>query len=194
MTFIRYVRGTRSRRPIAVDRARSGPLEATTPVDAILPVARVNPRLSMGAERYGEALQRDALFGDGPPLRSIMTSPVRVIEANRCIETGRRIMLEGAFHHLPVVDEQGKLTGMLADRDILRWSIDAPSERPVGEVMSADIVAADGATRARDAVLLMLEHAIRSLPVVNDQDEVIGIVTTRDILRWVAHETLSGRA
>jgi len=82
--------------------------------------------------------------------------------------------------------------GMFTERDLLRCILDDPRllERPVGDVMTQPVVTARPDQEVVDAFELMNANEVRRLPVV-DAGRLVGIVTERDLLRWVgqvAHE------
>lgn len=86
----------------------------------------------------------------------------------------------GRFRRLPVV-ENGKLVGILTERDIRNHWGYLDSTR-VDAAMTADPVTITPRISAEDAARLMLEHKIGGLPVV-DNGELVGVVSTSDILR-----------
>jgi len=103
-------------------------------------------------------------------------------------------MEHGHFRHLPVVDEQGKLIGMLTDRDVRQikpslaftskeeaavqlWSIS------VQQAAVFDPVSIKPDQSLREAAELMLRWHVGGLPVVEDHDKLVGMLTYTDILR-----------
>jgi CBS-domain-containing membrane protein len=92
-----------------------------------------------------------------------------------------------ARHHcgiVPVVDADGKLCGIVTDRDIflpVGTRIRYPDELPVGEVMTTKVYAASPDDEASRALDLMKHHAIRRLPVVTANGRVVGIVSLDDL-------------
>ncbi len=123
----------------------------------------------------------------------IMTpDPVTVTPATT-LQEAVRLMMQGGFRRLPVVDEEGQLIGIVTDRD-LRLATDSPvvlherGEREylmthvtVGACMTPDPITVEPSTPAADAIRRMRDHRIGGLPVVMG-DELVGIVTVTDIL------------
>jgi acetoin utilization protein AcuB len=97
--------------------------------------------------------------------------------------------------HLPVVDGEGRLVGMLSDRDVrgvlgraLRGAGSPEAAAPmrptrVAEVMSRSPVALTESATVREAAAALAQHRIGALPIVNAAGQVIGIVSYVDILR-----------
>jgi acetoin utilization protein AcuB len=100
--------------------------------------------------------------------------------------------------HLPIVDEGGRLIGMLSDRDLgplmRTFTEDAEvehmvvplSRRRVAELMSSDVVSVDLESDLAEVIELMLDERIGAVPVVDDADNVVGIISYVDVLRAVA--------
>lgn len=103
-------------------------------------------------------------------------------------------MERGHFRHLPVIDENDKLIGMLTDRDIrlIRPSL-AFMRKEEAEVQLWSIAVQQAAvfdpvrvrpeSSLKEAADLMLRWHVGGLPVVDDHDKVIGMITYTDILR-----------
>jgi CBS domain-containing protein len=89
---------------------------------------------------------------------------------------------------LAVVDLHGRLRGMLTDRDIC-MAAHITGQRlqdlQVREAMAIDVVTTGPEETTRSAELLMREHRVRRLPVVDDRGHVVGMLTCNDLIRWV---------
>jgi acetoin utilization protein AcuB len=120
----------------------------------------------------------------------------------------RQLMLKERIRHLLVTDAQGLLVGIVTDRDIRLnlpsqatslsvWEINhLLTQLTVGEVMTRAVVTIGPDRDARDAAVLMLDHTIGALPVM-DGGRLIGIVTEADILRgfvWLSGGPPAGQA
>ena len=109
-------------------------------------------------------------------------------------------MEHGHFRHLPVVDENDQLIGMLTDRDIrlIRPSLAFMTKEDadvqlwsiaVQQAAVFDPVRVKPETPLKEAADLMLRWHVGGLPVVDDREKVISIVTYTDIFReFVGHE------
>jgi CBS domain-containing membrane protein len=121
----------------------------------------------------------------------IMTTAVLTIKVGNAISHADADMRLAGIRHLPVVDDRGRLVGMLSNRDLLA-SLARTRQKSVhvADVMTRDVKTISPDASARKAAALMLEHRIGSLAVVGDAGELVGVVTETDFLRLV-HELLS---
>jgi len=108
------------------------------------------------------------------------------VSVNEDAEEAIKFLFETGFRALPVVDESGKLIGMFSVTEALRYVKDEKifSQRKCEEIMSPAIVIrmSDDIGRAR---VLMREKNISTLPVVNEEDKLVGVVTVLDLLKAV---------
>jgi CBS domain-containing protein len=129
--------------------------------------------------------------------KDIMSSPVFTVEESTPVEKAAELMTAKAVTALPVIDAAGKLVGMVSESDLLWHHVPAdptahlrplpdtgPQQRPaaVGAVMSPYPVTTWPGADVAEVAADMLEHDVRSLPVLAD-GVVVGIVSRRDILR-----------
>jgi len=109
-------------------------------------------------------------------------------------------MEHGHFRHLPVIDDHGKVIGMLTDRDVrlIRPSLAFVNKEDaavqlwsiaVQQAAVFDPVKVTPETTLKEAAELMLRWQVGGLPVVGEKDKLIGIITYTDLLReLVGHE------
>lgn len=128
-------------------------------------------------------------------LSDIMTRTVVTVSMDDNLRDIRRIFERHRFHHVVVV-ESGKAVGIISDRDVLKHLspfIGKLSERPqdveclnrrAHQIMKRRLTYASPNTLVNDAVQLMIQKDLSCLPVLDETGRCIGIVTSRDMLRW----------
>lgn len=128
-------------------------------------------------------------------LETIMTKHVISVSMDETLRDIRRIFDQYKFHHVVVLDNC-QLAGVISDRDLLmnispfvgkvsERTMDAASlNRHAHQIMSRNVVTAPPETPIADAALMILNNHISCLPIVDENDAVVGIVTWRDLLRW----------
>jgi acetoin utilization protein AcuB len=123
-------------------------------------------------------------------------NPVTV-KANDSLKDAILKMEHGHFRHLPVLDENEKLTGILTDRDIrlVRPSLAFMNKEDAAEqlwsisVQQATVfypISVKPETTLKEAAELMLRWRVGGLPVVDHQEKVVGVITYTDLLRELA--------
>lgn len=129
----------------------------------------------------------------------LMSSPVLCAHLNQRITQLGRLFFELNIHHLPVIDAQGALIGILSASDVLKALIskvpqmESPDEDTinrhlsVGELMTPNPVSVPGSMPVKEAAELFSSHNFQSLPVV-DEGKLVGIITTRDLIKYLGKE------
>src|SRR5206468_10155843 len=84
------------------------------------------------------------------------------------------------------VTENGRLTGMITDRDIAVRVVAErkdPQSTTVREVASTDLVTVDPQQDLDEALRLMTQHQVRRLPVVEEDGRLVGVIAQADVAR-----------
>jgi len=121
----------------------------------------------------------------GQSIRDIMTSNPSTIEPDKNVVEAARIMKQEDAGVVPVT-ENGRLTGMVTDRDIaIRVVAEGkdPQSTAVREVASTDLVTIDPQQDLDEALRLMAKHQVRRLPVVEEDGRLVGLVAQADVAR-----------
>lgn len=134
---------------------------------------------------------------DPTRVRAIMQEKIVTVSAHERLSTVEDIMRLGRVRHMPVVSG-GKLVGVVSERDLLRSSLSSLSSHRTDErkaflyaieiarVMSQPPIVVSPDASIVQAARTMADAKIGCLPVVEDE-ELVGLVTETDVLRWVAH-------
>jgi CBS domain-containing protein len=140
-------------------------------------------------------------------VRDVMTRDVLTVGPQTSAKYAAELMATHGFAAIPVVDDQDHVLGIVAEADVLRDRLpedprlhlrrtdDAPHVPPllVEGVMTRDVRTVETTADLADVTRLVLEHQLRSLPVV-DGTRLVGIVSRRDLLRALVRSDEAIRA
>jgi CBS domain-containing protein len=118
-------------------------------------------------------------------VQQMMSSPVVHVAPDDSVADALRAMIDRDIGAVVVVDD-GRPVGVFTERDVSRRILDDPKllDRWVGDVMSAPVISVAPTDEVVFIFGLMTDRRIRRLPVV-EGDRLVGIITERDLLRWV---------
>jgi CBS domain-containing protein len=133
-------------------------------------------------------------------VREVMRSDVIFVRPDTSLITVAELLLDHHISGVPVVDSDGRLVGVISQTDLLRRQVEEEGE--AGPSLGAGLhlidsaVAADVMTRkvltvgqrdsVADAAKVMITAGVHRVPVVTKDDKLMGIVSTSDVVRWVA--------
>lgn len=140
-------------------------------------------------------------------VRDVMTRPVVTVGPGTSAKYAGELLAEHGFAALPVLDDDGRLVGIVAEADVLRDRLprdprlhlrrddDADTVLPllVRGVMSERVRCVDPTADVSDVAELFVEERLRSVPVV-DGERLVGIVSRRDLLRALVRTDAEIRA
>lgn len=121
----------------------------------------------------------------------LMTREVRTVRPEDSLQAAARILWEEEIGFLPVVDGEGRLAGVITDRDICMAAFTsgrALAELPVGRFMTKVVFAIRPQRTVADAELLMRSKHVHRLPVVDEGGQVVGVLSLDDLARETALE------
>ena len=113
----------------------------------------------------------------------IMTRPPHTLDVTASVMEAATAMRDGDFGDV-VILEEGRLCGILTDRDIVVRVLatgDDPSSVRVGDVCSRILTTVAASDGIGDAVRLIRAKAVRRLPVVDDENRLVGVVSQADV-------------
>lgn len=115
-------------------------------------------------------------------VRDVMTPNPRTVELSDTIQAVARIMRDEDTGAVPVVEDGTHVVGMITDRDIvIRAVADGDMECTVDDIVTDDPVCVTAEMSTAEAAELMAEHQVRRLPVVDEDENLIGIVSLGDL-------------
>lgn len=119
----------------------------------------------------------------------LMSDGVSTVGPDALVEDAAGLMLEKGIGSVVVVDEEGRLEGILTSTDFVRIVAERQpkDETPVSEYMTRDVKTTDVQTSIRDVADRMLELGFHHMPVVDRDDVVIGMISTTDLTGYLSH-------
>lgn len=117
-------------------------------------------------------------------IEQIMTGDVKFLSSVSNLDQAAQMMWEADCGALPVVNEDNKITGLLTDRDIAMAAYTQGQNLlniSVASAMANSIFSCKPGDDVQQALEIMGNQQIRRVPVVDDDDKVVGIVSLNDI-------------
>lgn len=133
-------------------------------------------------------------------VRDVMSSEVQTLGRNDQLSIADDLMRQTRIRHLPVLDEEGDLAGIVSQRDLFRGAVVKALGYGSGqqtkmlemllvkEVMTNEVVTTTPDAELREAANVMLQEKIGCLPVL-EGGKLVGILTESDFVRLVSEES-----
>lgn len=121
----------------------------------------------------------------------IMKSPVISLSPETSLEEAWKLFTAHRFRHVPVINSEGNLVGILSDRGLLK-AISPFNEVPqdhkkriVSDIMVTDVLTAHPNTDIAAIAKVFIEKRIGAMPIVTGEGAIVGMLTRSDILRTI---------
>jgi CBS domain-containing protein len=123
-------------------------------------------------------------------VEEIMSVSVQTLNPKNSLTEAKKLMAENGIHHVPIVDDAGKVVGLVSHRDTLAASESClkngdttlnADEITIEEFMTTGVTTVDGRAGLREAALFLQKHQYGCLPVVTD-GKLKGIITDSDFV------------
>lgn len=164
--------------------------------------------------RIFELAQHHAQERKSPKIRvrRAMTMEVVTVKKNADIRTAADLLTRNRISGMPVVDDQDRVIGVIGEADILslaglkrehgfkdivRHLLGEPvptrkkAGSTVGEVMSAPAITTGPDRDIREVAAILDERRIKRLPVVDEHDKLVGVISRADIIRILGQDIMS---
>ncbi|MFK7773124.1 MAG: HPP family protein [Saprospiraceae bacterium] len=137
------------------------------------------------------------------PIKNLMTTDVITIRPNDLMMVAKEIFETNTFHHIPVIDEEQQLVGILSRHDynkmLTTFSVFKNSKADVAnrkfmmsmlvkDVMTKQVAKLHPEDPISVALGIFKENLFHALPIVDDENRVTGILTTFDLLTYAYDE------
>lgn len=150
--------------------------------------------LARAASYYQSMARAETNRGPLYTARQIMQTSLLSVHTNNSVTDAWQKLRNENKQEAPVLDDAQQIVGVVSERDLLT-SINVQDERvtqslnrTVGEVMTSPVVVAQAETDIRRIAHIMVEFNIDGVPIINRQNELIGFVSRRDMLRCINNE------
>jgi CBS-domain-containing membrane protein len=132
-------------------------------------------------------------------ISDIMTTQVIFVAPEQTMDVVEDIFNSNNIHHLPVLDQEGRVVGILSKEDYLllcdHFSLFRPEKGReankrflkslrVEEIMSKQVATLQPEDRILLAVGMFKENLFRAIPIVDEEKHLVGLVTTYDLLNY----------
>ena len=128
-------------------------------------------------------------------INRIMSHPPVTCPLDGTLEQPARLMWEFDCGIVPVVSDDGRLAGVVTDRDICMaayFNGKSLCQIPVGTAMAHAVIAIHEDENVDHAAMLMRDNQVRRLPVIDDDGRPIGVVSLNDLTRFTLRVKRSG--
>lgn len=117
----------------------------------------------------------------------LMTIDVIAVSADTGLREAARLMFRNRVSGLPITDDNGTLIGIISEADFLRLEVERQEGTrdqgdTVGDVMSRGVVTVRPNVEIYEAAKIMAVQEVKRLPVVDDDDRLLGVISRADIV------------
>jgi signal-transduction protein with cAMP-binding, CBS, and nucleotidyltransferase domain len=123
-------------------------------------------------------------------IESIMSKQLITIDADSSAFQAAKNMSEKVVSSI-IIKDSGKIVGILTERDFIKQVCAADlqaSKIPVSSIMSAPLIAIDKGSGLEKAAETMIKNKVRHLAVRDSNNQIIGIISSRDLIRLLIHK------
>ncbi|MFC4542938.1 CBS domain-containing protein [Halosolutus amylolyticus] len=118
----------------------------------------------------------------------VMSTSLHTVTPDTLVEDAGETMLENEIGSVVVVDDDNQLEGILTTTDFVNIVAEShpKAETTVSRYMTTDVITASAQDSIVDAADVMVEHSFHHLPVVDEDEGVIGMITTSDLAAYLS--------
>jgi acetoin utilization protein AcuB len=138
-------------------------------------------------------------------IEEIMSDNVTCINLDERLSMVRELFIKHKFHHLMVIDNDNKLMAVISERDYLKATnsnLELPTanekdlamlNKRVHQIVSKKLVTIKEFSSFSEAIRIFHDTGVSCLPVINNDNKPIGVLTWRDIVGWLYSKVNSSK-
>jgi CBS domain-containing protein len=130
-------------------------------------------------------------------IREIMTRDVKSLSHKESIGSTISVMLEDDIGAIPILDDDEKLTGIVTERDFALAMAGILTDELVKDFMTTDVITTTPGTPIEGSSKIMVRNRLRRIPIIgkdlkshNSKENLVGIITSNDVLNYLADNKL----
>lgn len=119
----------------------------------------------------------------------LMSTDLYTASPDTLVEDAAQVLLEHDVGSVLVVDDEGGLEGILTRTDFVEIVAKSQpkAQTTVSRYMTDDVITTDAGASIRDVADVMMEHGFHHVPVIDEDDHVVGMLTTTDLAAYLSH-------
>ena len=133
------------------------------------------------------------------PIKHVMSDNIHAVQQGQAVSDVFSLVHENNIHHVPVLDGK-KLVGIVSSTDLMKLSVGTQNYDSSGlwayldtqyeiiDIMTADPKTLHVSGTVRDAAEALSNGSYHSLPVTNDERQLVGMVTSTDLIRYLSDQ------
>lgn len=191
MSFNWFVQGVRQTSPVIspLKSRQTEPVSKTAAIGKTKPGVATFPTSNQRATISYETLKTNLLA------KHVMTEPVVTLQLTDTFEMAWELVCQHRFRHVPILEPHSKkLYGIVSDRDLLKYQLNThKTHSKLENIITAKVLTALPETKISEVVKKLFDEKIGSMPIINDNEELVGIITRSDILHaLITHPDFDG--
>ena len=117
----------------------------------------------------------------------IMTHPVYSLINTTSVGEALKDFEHHQVQQMPVITPQHNLVGLITSRQLLHAELDPniSLDTPIANIMHQDVISADPISDIRRVARALYEYQLSAIPIVNEQDQLVGIISKTDLLKAI---------
>jgi acetoin utilization protein AcuB len=139
-------------------------------------------------------------------IEEIMSEKVTCINLDDRLSVVRELFIKHKFHHLMVTDSKNQLVAVISERDYLKATnsnIELPTanekdlamlNKRVHQIVTKKLVAIKQFSPFSEAIKTFHDTGMSCLPVINSNNQPVGVITSRDIIKWLYSKVNSSKS